>query len=198
MSIDYSITSGKITLVRPVVESNSLQFSINSNSGGHLTVELPRNFIDAKTVDGENDFQVQVEGRTGLYIEKITANDRTLTIPYTFRVKHIEVVGTFLDINPFESNQSSKSDAIPNWIRNNAEWWSKGLIDEKDFLSGMQFLINQRIINVQELPSTTQTALPTVPNWIKDTAGWWASEKLSDQEFLSGIEYLVEHGVIRV
>ena len=197
--IEYSITSGKVSLVRPIPESNSLQFSFIPKSGGHLTIELPRNLIDAKTLSGDEDFEVLVEGRHGIFIEKVTSNERTLTIPYTYRAKQIEVRGTFLDTNPsFQLIHSSESVAIPDWIRNNAQWWSKGLIEEGDFLSGMQYLINQQIIHVQKMPGTTQPTSSFVPNWVKDTAGWWASEQVTDQEFLSGIGFLVEQGVIKV
>jgi len=169
-------------------------------NGGHITVELPRNLIDAKSLSGDEiDFEVLLEGRPGEFIEKVTSNERTLTIPYTYRAKQIEVRGTFLDINPsFELAQSREPAAIPDWVRNNAQWWSKGLIAEEDFLSGMQYLINQQIIHVQKMPGTPQPTSTFVPNWVKDTAGWWASEQVTDQEFLSGIGFLVEKGVIKV
>lgn len=198
--IEYAITSGKISLVRPIQETNSLQFSFIPKSGGHLTVKLPRNLIDAKTSSGDEiDFEVLLEGRPGEFIEEVTSNERTLTIPYSYRAKQIEVRGTFLDTNPsFELIQSKQPVAIPDWIRNNAQWWSKGLIAEEDFLSGMQYLINQQIIHVQKMPGTPQPTSSFVPNWVKDTAGWWASEQVTDQEFLSGIGFLVEKGVIKV
>jgi len=62
----------------------------------------------------------------------------------------------------------------------------------------MQFLINQGIIHVQDLPGTSEPTPAKIPNWVKDTAGWWASEKVSDQDFLLGIGYLVENGVIKI
>ena len=194
--IEYSITSGYVTLVRPVLDSNSLQFSFIPKSGGHLTVKLPQNLIDSKTFSGaQDDFAVFVDGKAGEHIEMTSANERTLTIPYGYRAKNIEIQGTFLEINPrIESGEST----IPDWVRNNAEWWSKGLIEEHDFLSGMQFLINQGIIHVQDLPGTTEPTPAKIPNWVKDTAGWWASEKVSDQDFLLGIGYLVDNGVIKI
>jgi len=37
---------------------------------------------------------------------------------------------------------------IPSWIKNNADWWNQGLITDDDFLKGIQYLIEQGIINV--------------------------------------------------
>ena len=37
---------------------------------------------------------------------------------------------------------------IPVWIKNNAEWWSQGQIDDDTFIQGLQFLIQHGIIHV--------------------------------------------------
>jgi len=37
---------------------------------------------------------------------------------------------------------------IPSWIKNNADWWSQGLITDDDFVKGIQYLVEQGIIRV--------------------------------------------------
>jgi len=37
---------------------------------------------------------------------------------------------------------------IPNWIRDNAKWWSDGLITDQDYINGLQYLIQQGIVKV--------------------------------------------------
>ncbi|GEM_PF-1238776 len=37
---------------------------------------------------------------------------------------------------------------IPQWIRNNAKWWSEGAISDAEFLKGIQYLIQEGIIQV--------------------------------------------------
>jgi len=37
---------------------------------------------------------------------------------------------------------------IPNWIRDNAKWWSEGLITDQDYINGLQYLIQQGILKV--------------------------------------------------
>ncbi|MCZ6702262.1 MAG: hypothetical protein O6940_04390 [Ignavibacteria bacterium] len=39
---------------------------------------------------------------------------------------------------------------IPDWIRNNAGWWAEGAIGDKDFVSGIQYLIKQKIMQIPE------------------------------------------------
>jgi len=37
---------------------------------------------------------------------------------------------------------------VPDWVRNNAGWWSDGLISDDDFVSGIKYLVEQGIIKV--------------------------------------------------
>jgi len=50
---------------------------------------------------------------------------------------------------------SGEESAIPEWVKNNAKWWSEGAIGESDYISSLQYLINQNIINI---PITEVTA----------------------------------------
>ncbi|MFQ5497188.1 MAG: phosphate ABC transporter substrate-binding protein PstS [Nitrosopumilus sp.] len=37
---------------------------------------------------------------------------------------------------------------IPKWIRDNAKWWSEGMITDQDYINGLQFLIKEGILKV--------------------------------------------------
>ena len=37
---------------------------------------------------------------------------------------------------------------IPPWIRDNAKWWSEGLITDQEYINGLQYLIQQGILKV--------------------------------------------------
>jgi hypothetical protein len=39
-------------------------------------------------------------------------------------------------------------EKIPNWIKNNADWWANGLISEDDFVNGIKYLVGEGIIRV--------------------------------------------------
>src|SRR4030066_739418 len=77
--------------------------------------------------------------------------------------------------------------AIPDWIRTTALWWSDGEIDDSNFLSGIQYLIDKKIMKIPATTKTIKPSLPFVPNWIKDTAGWWATGKVGDIDFVNGM-----------
>ena len=48
----------------------------------------------------------------------------------------------------YKTSASSGSLEIPKWIRDNAKWWSEGLITDQDYINGLQFLIKQGILKV--------------------------------------------------
>lgn len=48
-----------------------------------------------------------------------------------------------------KSSTASDSQEIPAWIKNNADWWSQGLISDNDFLKGITFLVENGMITVQ-------------------------------------------------
>ncbi len=43
-------------------------------------------------------------------------------------------------------------EKVPAWIKNNAEWWSEGQIDDGTFINGIQFLMTKKIIDIPDLP----------------------------------------------
>jgi len=87
---------------------------------------------------------------------------------------------------------------IPDWIRNNAKWWSEGQIGDSDFTSGIQFMIKENIMVIPDLPEQTSETTQSVPDWTRNNAGWWADGMISDDDFVSGIKYLVEQGIIKI
>ena len=42
----------------------------------------------------------------------------------------------------------AEASTIPEWVKNNAKWWSDGQIAEADYISSLQYLINQGIIQM--------------------------------------------------
>ena len=86
---------------------------------------------------------------------------------------------------------------VPTWVKNNAGWWADGSISESDFLRGIEFLINDGIIQV---PPTTISAESSegVPTWVKNNAGWWADGIITDNEFVNGVQHLMSMGLISV
>lgn len=84
---------------------------------------------------------------------------------------------------------------VPEWVKNTAGWWSEGLIEDKDFLKGIEYLLNEEIIKISKVSANAEQS-DKIPDWIKNNAAWWASGQIEDSDFLNGIQYLVENGII--
>jgi hypothetical protein len=87
---------------------------------------------------------------------------------------------------------------IPSWIKNNAKWWSEGSIEDSDFVKGIQYLLQQKIILVPTVSSGTEQATQQIPSWIKNNAKWWSEGSIEDSDFVKGIQYLIQIGIIRL
>ena len=87
--------------------------------------------------------------------------------------------------------------SIPNWVKNNAKWWSEGTISDNDFASGIEFMIKEGIIIVPVTVSG-QKSDAVIPEWVKNNAAWWVDNKIDDQTFANGLQFLIITGIISV
>ena len=94
------------------------------------------------------------------------------------------------------TNQNDET-SIPEWIRNNALWWSQEQIDDDTFIQGIEYLIKNQVIVISH---TAQETLESkeIPSWIRNNASWWAAGQIDDETFIQGLEYLILKGIIRV
>jgi hypothetical protein len=107
----------------------------------------------------------------------------------------------YLESKCFENdkkNDASTNVVIPTWIKNNASWWAEGNIDNEAFVSGIQFLIKEGIIQISETTKPVTGSSQEIPSWVKNNADWWSQELISDADFIKGIQFLVENGIITV
>jgi len=93
--------------------------------------------------------------------------------------------------------QKLEERTIPYWVKNNAGWWSDDKISDVDFITGIEYLIKNKIINLSS-QNINENSSDVIPAWIKNNAGWWSAGKISDGDFLSGIKYLIENSIIKV
>lgn len=89
----------------------------------------------------------------------------------------------------------NKSLVIPDRVKDGANSWSQGEISDSDFTKELEYLVEQKIL---QIPNSQTTDGQKIPSWIKTTAGWWAEGKIGNSDFVKGIQYLVENGIIRI
>jgi predicted secreted protein with PEFG-CTERM motif len=94
--LGYKITGGSVLAINEDFDAHSLIVRISTTSDGELTITLPRNVIDAKMGNADDDFFVLIDGEEVEFSESKTSSDRTLTIPFQFGSEEIEIIGTFV------------------------------------------------------------------------------------------------------
>ena len=66
---------------------------------------------------------------------------------------------TFFLIAVLAIPASLAQDAMPSWIKSNANWWADDKIDDFTFAQGVGFLIKNQIIQINDLPTTPDLSL---------------------------------------
>ena len=101
-------------------------------------------------------------------------------------------------------NSSAQDPQIPNWVRNVAGWWATDDISENEFVTGIEYLINNNIILLSSVPcndgiqNQTTSSSKSIPDWIKNNANWWSENLINDIDFINGLQYLIEHKIIKI
>ena len=67
---------------------------------------------------------------------------------------------TIIGFLGFSITTSATDSAIPEWIKNNAKWWSEGSISETDYITSLEYLIKNGIIQIP-IPITEVSAAQT-------------------------------------
>jgi len=67
---------------------------------------------------------------------------------------------TIIGFLGFSITASAADSAIPEWIKNNAKWWSEGSISEADYIKSLEYLITNGILQIP-IPITEVTAAQT-------------------------------------
>ena len=87
---------------------------------------------------------------------------------------------------------------IPEWVRKTAKWWSLTQISDKDYSSGLQYLINQDIIRIPIGITSEGDSEQQLPSWLRKDAGWWSQGLISDDEYFKSIQWMINNGFIKL
>ena len=61
---------------------------------------------------------------------------------------NIILIDSTIDEKAYVPSDNSATNRVPDWVKNNADWWAADLIGDYDFLNGIKYLINKGIILV--------------------------------------------------
>ena len=120
--------------------------------------------------------------------------DMDITFEVVKKIGDSTILKTSPNVEGFESNKNSFEDRIPVWVKHNTKGWADGNSSDKVFISGIQYLIENKIIESDfKTPSLNSKE---IPQWVKNIAGYWTNDMITDDSFISSIQYLVNNKII--
>ena len=192
--VSYEMDAGTIDSMFLDADFVELMILSETTGDGTLEITIPRQVLDAQYDNNDDIFFVLIDGFETDYLElETTGSSRTLIIPFFEGDTIFEIIGT----TALGNDELITQTEIPDWVRNNAGWWSTGQIQDSDFVSGIEFLINEEIILIPPTQPGQNTS-QEIPSWVKNNAGWWADGLIEDVDFVSGIQYLISNGIMTV
>lgn len=88
--------------------------------------------------------------------------------------------------------------SIPDWVKNVAEFWIAGQIDDDGFVQVVEYLVQNEIIAIPYAEPSDDQSPASIPSWIKTNSEFWIQGGISDDEFAVGLEWLINNGVVKV
>ena len=146
-----------------------------------------------------NDYGSNIEVMQNIFSENAIYTLKATVVTIDTPRQFIDTPITFTSQIHVGMNQTDNAEIkIPDWVRNNAKWWSEGSIADKDFASGIQFMIKGGIITIPVTKNEQPMQDIKIPDWVRNNAKWWSEGSIADKDFASGIQYLVKAGIINV
>ncbi len=140
--------------------------------------------------DGTSQSFGSVLSNSGSYRSIISINDDSLPGLYEVKLSHnnsdVGVV-SFVVSNPI----------IPDWIKDNAKLWSSTSIPDSEFIDGIDYLIEEKLITINSAERSF-ASVSAIPDWFKNNAKWWTDNQISDEDFSKSVQYLVKKGIIPI
>ena len=94
-TISYQSTGGQITGASINPSTFSLKINLKANTAGTVSIQIPRNMIDAKKLDGSDDTYIVTSDKSIIsFNETKTLLSRTLVISFPANTNEISIYGT--------------------------------------------------------------------------------------------------------
>lgn len=101
----------------------------------------------------------------------------------------IIVITLFVNVSAF---------SIPVWVKNTINDWGNDRIGDSNFIQGIQWLIQNKIITITRENTNSSSNSTQIPIWIKTPARWWGEGQIEDSEFINEIQYLIQIKIINI
>ena len=127
-------TSGMLSLIAPSIPDQAILSNLDAGLDKFASYAKSKSETQPVLKD-----KLQIKNDAILW-SKGSINDATFALEIQTIAKHGMIKTS--------QSQDSSSIQIPSWIKTNAIWWAKGKISDEDFDSGIQYLIDNKIMKI--------------------------------------------------
>jgi len=143
-------------------------------------------------------FYIETKGKYLVSVSIVEVDEKVIPVETAIITLMVGDVDEEKTSQPSQKTDTLKESKIPDWIQNNAHWWSLTQISDQDFAKGLEYLIKEDIIIIPEGVSSEGQAEPQIPSWLRKNAGWWSQGLITDNEFLKSIQWMANNGFIKI
>ena len=115
-----------------------------------------------------------------------------------FTFTSLVISAMLIGLMPLAAAQNSTDTTLPNWIKKNAKWWSEGSIEDRDFVQGIQYIIQKGIMKTPSTKSSDKQSEEKISQWVKNNAGGWQMTRYQMEILFQEIQYLISKGIMKV
>jgi len=91
----------------------------------------------------------------------------------------------------------SKEESLPKWVKNTVNWLIQEKISDVDFLNIIQYMIENKFIQVPE-NQIFENSEGKMLSEIKNDLNKWSQKETSNQEFFKSINWLIKNKFIKI
>ena len=168
-------------------EGRNLRISIFDSSGSYILTQKT-----SVNIDGTFSYGIILN-------EKFSDGEYIVKAQYGSSKATVEKMSFVINSDDTSMEQKLPSTAkVPDWIKFTSGVWVDGKSSDSEFISAIQFLIENEIIVIPPTVQGSDGESNEVPSWIKFTTGVWVDGKSSDSEFISAIQFLIKDGIMKI
>jgi len=130
----------------------------------YLIIGLSTSPIIISSSWAEESIPSWIKNNAGWWASGMITEDEFLKgIEYLIN-NNIILIDSTIDEKAYIPTDTSATNRVPDWVKNNAGWWAGDLIGDNDFLNGIKYLINKGIILVSVSDNQKEPTTMAAPN----------------------------------
>ena len=130
----------------------------------YLIIGLSTSPIIISSSWAEESIPSWIKNNAGWWASGMITEDEFLKgIEYLIN-NNIILIDSTIDEKAYIPTDTSSTKRVPDWVKNNADWWAGDLIGDSDFLNGIKYLIDKGIILVSVSDNQKEPTTMTAPN----------------------------------